>query len=94
MWSIQIRGKQKPLREVSLEDVPDDVPCILSKQGSNSFRVIKVPSIKRLVVWDEQNKERTSSYLLSEEKRSLEEMVVDAVEFWENISGSRHSMAN
>lgn len=94
MWDIMIQGEKKPLGEVHLEDVPDDVPCIIFKDNFTSFRVIKVPSVKRLIVWDLNNKDRTSSYLLPEEKRTFEEMVVDALEFWENVGGSRHSMVD
>ena len=92
-WEIIILGNRKPLSDVELSDIPDDIACVLSKGNNTSFRVIKVPSVKRLVVWDTDDKKRTTSFLLRGEQ-PFAEMVTSAIEFWEDSSDSRHSMVD
>jgi len=91
-WEIIIYGDRKPLSEVKLTDMPEDLACVIAKGDRASYRVVRVPSLRRLVVWDQNDKKRTSSFMLKEDS-SFEEMVMTAIDLWESTS-DRYSLAN
>ena len=82
MWGISINEEKKLLSEISLEDVPSDKACIVSNGTIDSLRIVKVPSIHRLIIWDMNDKKRTFSFFLSEAQDEFAAVIQDVLRFW------------